>query len=481
MEILEFIMNSEFEVFKKSLETVDSIPSLTGESIELYLSEIELHSDGGSLKPTILIIDDDSKIRESLQASLGKKYNLVLCASGEEGIEQVNASTFCVILDVKLNGKNGFETFVEIKKKFLNLPIIFHSAYEDIKNPYDIMNDYHPFAYVVKQGDSRELLDTLAVAVVYYLQINKNILLIKQLQKMNQELEKSKKKYKDLVENSLDIIFALDAEGNIQSINRAVSNILKYNVKRLPGKKFTDLIYKAAEANQISLNEKVFQENFHNLIESQGQVSFNCDMVTDYGEPIEMHLKLKYIPSDDSFVIFGSAFNIEDDILLRLCETENQVYKIGNYLTQVDFICKRVSKACAKYLDNEVILELKLCLKELLVNSVEHGNQGISFEEKSESLANDEYFQILIDRQKDPKNISKKISVEYSLLPDRVEFLITDAGDGFDHQKMLSRPKNDLALVQIGHGRGIMMAREFFDKIEFNEKGNSVYLVKNFK
>lgn len=72
MEILEFIMNSEFEVFKKSLETVDSIPSLTGESIELYLSEIELHSDGGSLKPTILIIDDDSKIRESLQASLGK-------------------------------------------------------------------------------------------------------------------------------------------------------------------------------------------------------------------------------------------------------------------------------------------------------------------------------------------------------------------------------------------------------------------------
>ena len=34
-------MNSEYEVFKKSLETVDSIPSLTGESIEQYLSESE--------------------------------------------------------------------------------------------------------------------------------------------------------------------------------------------------------------------------------------------------------------------------------------------------------------------------------------------------------------------------------------------------------------------------------------------------------
>jgi anti-sigma regulatory factor (Ser/Thr protein kinase) len=115
------------------------------------------------------------------------------------------------------------------------------------------------------------------------------------------------------------------------------------------------------------------------------------------------------------------------------------------------------------------------------LNSVEHGNLGITFEEKTESLANDEYFQVLIDRQKDPKNIAKKISIEYSLHSDRVEFRITDAGDGFDHVKMLNRSKNDISLVPVGHGRGIMMAREFFDKIQFNEKGNSVYLVKFFK
>ncbi|MBK9499405.1 MAG: hypothetical protein IPO06_08630 [Leptospiraceae bacterium] len=65
-------MNSEFEVFKKSLETVDSIPSLTGESIELYLSEIELHSDGGSLKPTILIIDEILKLENHSKPPLGK-------------------------------------------------------------------------------------------------------------------------------------------------------------------------------------------------------------------------------------------------------------------------------------------------------------------------------------------------------------------------------------------------------------------------
>ncbi|HMV43553.1 MAG TPA: ATP-binding protein [Leptospiraceae bacterium] len=471
-------MADELEIFKKSLEIVDSIPSLSIESIEKYLKEIDTHTDGG-LKATILVIDDDKKIRDSLQTILEKKYNVILCENGQSGLQALTSSTFCVILDIK-KSKDGFNTFFEIKKRFLNLPVIFYSSLQHIKTPYDLLNEYQPFAYVVKEGDNRALLDTIAVAVVYYLQINKNVLLIKQLQKMNQELEKSKKKYKDLVENSLDIIFSLDADGTIQSINKAASNILKYNVKRLPGRKFSDLIYKTSIQNQVSLNEKVFQENFHALIESRDQVAFNCDMVTDYGEPIEMHLKLKYIPSDDSFVIFGSAFNIEDDILLRLCETENQIYKIGNYLTQVDFICKRVSKACSKYLDHDIAGELRLCLKELLVNSVEHGNLGITFEEKSESLANDEYFQVLINRQKDPKNITKKVIVEYSLLADQVEFRITDMGDGFDHEKMLTRPRNDSTLSQVGHGRGIMMAREFFDKIEFNGKGNSVYLLKRF-
>lgn len=475
------MMNGEFEVFKKSLENVTgSIPPLSIDSIELYLSELDTISASG-IRPKILIIDKDPITSKSLETSLGKKYELILCKSGEEAVSKLDSSLFCVILDLRLCGDKSFETFIEIKKKFLYLPVIFHRTNPDLKSPYEFLNDYQPFEHSVTIPDNLDLPDPLVNSIVYYLQINKNVLLIKQLQKMNQELEKSKKKYKDLVENSLDIIFSLDSEGKILSINKAVSNILKYNVKKLPGKNFFDLIYKASEANQVSLNEKVFQENFYQLIEKQNHVSFNCEMVTDFGEPIEMHLKLKYTPTDDSFVIFGSAFNIEDDILLRLCESEKQIYKIGNYLTQVDIICKRVSNACMKYLDSEVIVDLKLCLKELLVNSVEHGNLGITFEEKSESLLNDEYFEMLINRQKDPKNRNKKILVEYSLLPSHVEFRITDAGEGFDHKKMLSKSKDDTDLVRLGHGRGILMAKSFFDKIEFNEKGNSVFLVKNFK
>ena len=45
---------------------------------------------------------------------------------------------------------------------------------------------------------------------------------------------------------------------------------------------------------------------------------------------------------------------------------------------------------------------------------------------------------------------------------------------------MLGRTKDDKTLQNLGHGRGVIIARDFFDKIEYNEKGNSVYLVKHF-
>ncbi|MEM7181768.1 MAG: SpoIIE family protein phosphatase [Spirochaetota bacterium] len=129
-------------------------------------------------KPTILIIDDDALVRESLSITLGKKFNVVLCANGNEGIAKTGPGVFAVILDIKMEGKNGFETFKEIKKKDIYLPIIFYSAYQDIKSPMEIINNYSPFGYVIKGGAGNELLHTIESAVDYYFQINQNALLV---------------------------------------------------------------------------------------------------------------------------------------------------------------------------------------------------------------------------------------------------------------------------------------------------------------
>lgn len=449
-------MNEDFNVFKEEYLTSKEVDSET------------LEEDIIKKKPLILIVDDDIHVREALKIILEKKYDLILCANGNEGIEKVTPFVYAVILDIKMEGKNGFETFIEIKKKNLYVPIIFHSAYQDILNPYQIMNDYRPFGYVIKEGDGKELLDTIQSAVNYYSQIIQNSILIK-------KIEKSEKKYRDLVENSPDIVFSLDENGKILSINKSLTRILNYSTREIAGKNFFDLVYKSN-----TLNDNIFPEKFQEVKKGKDTVSFNCDLITRLGEPKEMKLKLKYNSQDGIVVIFGTASNIEEDLLYRLCETETQTYKIGNYLTHVDIISQRLSSSAAKYCGFETSMNLKLCIRELLINAMEHGNLEISFEEKSEALGNGDYVKLFIDRQKNPVNMNKKIIVNYTLSSDRIEGTIADEGNGFDYDKMFGISPNDIALTKLGHGRGIFIARDFFDKIEYNEKGNSVRFVKKF-
>lgn len=100
-------------------------------------------------QPTILIIDDDEGILETLQLALKGSFDVIACASGTEGIEALTPNVSVVILDIKMKGKDGFETYVEIKRKH-DIPIIFHSAYQNIRDPYEVLNTFRPFGYVFK-------------------------------------------------------------------------------------------------------------------------------------------------------------------------------------------------------------------------------------------------------------------------------------------------------------------------------------------
>jgi anti-sigma regulatory factor (Ser/Thr protein kinase) len=149
-------------------------------------------------------------------------------------------------------------------------------------------------------------------------------------------------------------------------------------------------------------------------------------------------------------------------------------------MTQIDMVCKRISNAITKYGSQEDVFLIKLCLMELLVNAMEHGNLDISFDEKSEALESNEYYKLLYNRQQNPNYKNKRIIVEFSLNSEKVEIRITDEGKGFDHKRQMSKAEKEGPNLKLAHGRGIQMAKSFFHTFEYNEKGNSVYLVRNF-
>ena len=118
-----------------------------------------------------------------------------------------------------------------------------------------------------------------------------------------------------------------------------------------------------------------------------------------------------------------------------------------------------------------------LGLWELLLNAVEHGNLGISYDGKTDLNKKNIWAQEIERRQALPENMSKKVMVSFENSDREIRFLIEDQGKGFDFRSYLQL-SSDRAFDN--HGRGIAMANmQSFDKIEYQGKGNRVLAVIN--
>lgn len=115
-------------------------------------------------RPTVVVVDDDASIRSSLVSVLGSDYVVRECKNAVEAIRSIDDHTDCVILDVKMPTHDGFWVAEQIRRRYQDLAIIFHSAYQDVKNPYEVINEFRPFGYVVKGDSLATLLDLVARA-----------------------------------------------------------------------------------------------------------------------------------------------------------------------------------------------------------------------------------------------------------------------------------------------------------------------------
>ena len=114
-------------------------------------------------------------------------------------------------------------------------------------------------------------------------------------------------------------------------------------------------------------------------------------------------------------------------------------------------------------------------LTELLVNAVEHGNLGITYDEKSALNANGSWDAEVRRRLALPENAHKSVELVIERTADELRFTIRDQGNGFDYQKYLDiHPKRAFD----NHGRGIAIARAMsFSRIEYRGNGNEVMAV----
>lgn len=116
-------------------------------------------------------------------------------------------------------------------------------------------------------------------------------------------------------------------------------------------------------------------------------------------------------------------------------------------------------------------------LTELMINAIEHGNLGISYNEKSTLNDKGQWAKEVIARQKLTENNNKTASILFTRLADTIEIIIKDQGEGFDWHSYMDFDPNR---VMDNHGRGIAVANKLsFSFVEYRGKGNEVYALLN--
>jgi CheY-like chemotaxis protein/anti-sigma regulatory factor (Ser/Thr protein kinase) len=115
-----------------------------------------------------------------------------------------------------------------------------------------------------------------------------------------------------------------------------------------------------------------------------------------------------------------------------------------------------------------------LGISEILINAIEHGNLGLTYNEKKELMSKGQLSEEITRREALPENQEKYATVSYFNDFDNKEIRLTvkDQGDGFEWDRFL---EIDPERATDPNGRGIAIARSIsFDTVEYLGNGNEV-------
>jgi nitrogen regulation protein NR(I) len=114
----------------------------------------------------ILIVDDDNQLRQSFEKLLTEEgYNVHTAASGEAGLDMVRTSVpDLVLIDVRLPGMNGLETFRAMRELEPKLPVIVMTAFGTTEVAIEATK-LGAFDYVLKPFEIPDILALIRQAL----------------------------------------------------------------------------------------------------------------------------------------------------------------------------------------------------------------------------------------------------------------------------------------------------------------------------
>ncbi len=123
---------------------------------------------------------------------------------------------------------------------------------------------------------------------------------------------------------------------------------------------------------------------------------------------------------------------------------------------EVKEILRFINNSYNRHIEEDIMFELRVILNELMVNAVIHGNKN---------------------------DLSKHVRISFGITDrNNVFFTVEDDGEGYDYKFLLDGLEESTRKIAFENlkdcGRGILIVKGLCEKMEFNKKGNRIFVMK---
>lgn len=267
---------------------------------------------------TILYVDDDQENLRTFRRLFRKQYNILLAESGEEGLQllQEHSPIPVIITDQRMPEMTGIEFLEKTKEISPNSIRIIITGFTDVQALIDAINTGRVYRYITKPWDEQELYVTLKRAIENYeLQIN-NAQLLVDLQRKNEDLERS---YKTLQATQEKLI----QSEKLASIGRLASRIaheLRNPIQSI--RMGIELLQQDLES--LPESEKLRESWYTTLQRIDQEITAANKIVKDLLE-YARDMKFDYTKTEVNSLLEGILYNLAEKI------TESQITVNKNY------------------------------------------------------------------------------------------------------------------------------------------------------
>lgn len=265
----------------------------------------------------ILIVEDEGLTAIELQNKLKLEgYDVPsVASSGEEAVEKaIKIKPDLILMDIMLKGKiNGIEAAKEIKC-FLDIPIIYITAYGDEKT-LTRAKITEPHAYILKPFDEKDVKYAIEIALHKH--------------KMELKLKEKEKKFRSLYHNAPLAYQVLDKYGCISEVNQAWLDILGYSRDEVIGQYFGNFL--------TSQDYHKFRQNFEDF-KDIGYQKTELETVCKDGACLTVKFEIKTVNDDNG------SFKQIHCIFYNIAEHKNTENRVKELLTQKEMLLEEINR-----------------------------------------------------------------------------------------------------------------------------------------